>query len=90
MITLDRAAWFVGEIARPFALIWTALCAGIATLVLAFRLNDPVQAVAFVGVLYATGLAPLFLGKAAEVFGVNRNAAKVEQAKAQQPLPEKE
>lgn len=84
-VTLERIAWFVGQIARPFAIMWTALCAGIAALVLAAKLDDPIQACIFIGAVYATGLTPLYLGKSAEESSKAKSAATVERAKAQNP-----
>jgi len=79
---LDQIAEFLGKIARPFAIIWTALCAGFATLTLAVKLNDPVHAAAFMGAVYTLGLSPIFIGKAFEERGKAKSVADVEIARA--------
>lgn len=87
-MTLDRLAWFIGETARPFAIIWTALCAGVGTLVLAAKLDDPVQSAVFIGAVYTVGLSPIFIGKAVEERGKAKSAAEVEIARTQAPSAE--
>lgn len=83
-----RIAWFIGEVARPFAIMWTAFCAGIAVVVLALKLTDPVQFAVFIGAVLATGLTPIFLGKAAEESSKAKSAARA--ASPDTPSPEKE
>ena len=79
---LEHVKAFIGDLARPFAIIWTALCGGISMLMLAAKIDDPVQAGVFIGVVYSMGVAPLYIGKAVEVFKTNKTAANVEIAKA--------
>lgn len=79
----DKAQAFIGNIARPFSIIWISLCAGIAMIILAWKLDDPVQAAVFIGAVFATGLTPLYLGKAWENSKTGKQAAEVEIAKAQ-------
>lgn len=86
-MTLDRIAWFTGQVARPFAIIWTALCAGIGTLILAAKLDDPVQSAVFIGAVYTVGLSPIFIGKAVEERGKAKSAADVEIAKQTSASP---
>jgi len=87
MPNLDRIAHFMGQIARPFAIIWTALCAGVGTLILAFKLNDPVQSAVFIGAVYTVGLSPIFIGKAVEERGKAKSAADVEIARSTGAAP---
>ena len=61
-----KLATFIGEIARPFAIIWVSFCSGVGVLILATKMNDPVQAGVFMGVVFAAGLTPIYLGKAIE------------------------
>lgn len=77
-----KMATFIGEIARPFAIIWTAFCGGVSMLMLASKIEDPVQAGVFIGVVYSMGVAPLYIGKAIEVFKTNKTAAEVKIAEA--------
>ncbi|WP_312783401.1 hypothetical protein [Brevundimonas sp.] len=79
---LERVKSFIGDLARPFAIIWTAACAGVSMLILALKIDDPVQAGVFIGVVYTTGVSTLYLGKAWEVAKTGKQSAEVEIAKA--------
>lgn len=81
-MTLDRIAWFIGQSARPFAIIWTALCAGVAVVILALKLTDPAQAAIVIGAVYGAGLSPIYIGKSWEERGAAKSNANVEIAKA--------
>lgn len=63
---MDEFAEFLGKVARPFAIIWVSFCSGVGVLVLASKMDDPVQAGVFMGVVFAAGLTPIYLGKAVE------------------------
>lgn len=71
---LGQAAWFIGEVARP----WCLISVGTAT---SWSIFDGKDA----AIITAAGLilAALYGARALENFGVNRNAAKVEEAKVQ-------
>lgn len=89
MITLERAAWFVGEIARPVSIIMACASASVASIIMAVKVTDGSDGSMLAGAIWL-GAAVIMGAKAAEEFGKSRNAAKVEVAKAQQPTPEKE
>lgn len=61
---LADAAAFIGEVARPFAIIITAGCAGAASIILALKVNSP-EAAVFIGAVYL-GVGSLYIGKAWE------------------------
>lgn len=61
---LANIAGFVGEIARPFAVIVTASCAGASSIILALKVNSP-EAAVFIGAVYL-GVGTLYIGKAWE------------------------
>ena len=85
-VLAEKRIWFVGEIARPIAIIATSLAAAFATGVISLKVVDGNDGFVFIGGVFA-GVAVIFGAKAAEEFGKNRNAAKVEEAKAQSPNP---
>lgn len=85
-MTLDRLAWFVGQLARPTAIVTTSTAASIATVIIALRVQDGNDGFVFIGGVFA-GVSALYLGKAAEEFGKDRNASKVKIAEAQSPNP---
>lgn len=64
-----RIADFLGAVARPFAIVWTALCGGIAFVITALKTNDGNDGAVLVGAigLIVTGI---YLGKAWEVVKV--------------------
>lgn len=75
---MEVAKAFIGDLARPFAIIATSLSAGIATVVLASRGGVELNGAGFfMGAVYA-GVVGLYVGKAFE----NANVAK-HQAQAQ-------
>lgn len=61
---LADIAAFVGEMARPFAIIITAGCAGASSIILALKVNSP-EAAVFIGAVYL-GVGSLYIGKAWE------------------------
>lgn len=83
-MTLDRIAWFIGEIARPVSIIMACGSASVASLVMAFRVTDGSDGSMLAGAIWL-GAAVIMGAKAAEEFGKSRNAAKVEVAKVQSP-----
>lgn len=85
---MDRWQAFIGELARPFAIISTSLAASVSMVVIAVRVPTPdfstgaiyIAAVgAFVGGIYA--------GKSWEIIKTGKHAADVEIAKAATPAP---
>lgn len=90
MISLDRLAWFVGEVARPMAILTTSTAASIATVIIAQKVVDGNDGFIFIGGVFA-GVAVILGAKAAEEWGKDRNASKVEIARVggdrSTPLP---
>lgn len=82
MTRSERLAWFIGETARPFAIVWSALCGGIAFVIAALRVTDGNDGAVLVGAigLIVTGL---FGFKAVEVWKGKQSDASVEVAKAE-------
>lgn len=78
-ITLDRIAWFIGEIARPFAIMSTAYAASYATMVIAGKVENGNDGAIFAGA-YFLGVGTLFLGKAAELISAGRHRRDVDVA----------
>lgn len=64
---------FFGEVARPFAIIWTSLCGGIAFIITALKTNDGNDGAVLLGAigLIVTGI---YLGKAWEIVKVAQAA----------------
>lgn len=83
-VSLDRLAWFVGEIARPVSIIFACVSASVASVIMALRVTDGTDGSMLAGAIWL-GAAAIMGAKAAEEFGKSRNAAKVEVAKAQNP-----
>jgi outer membrane lipoprotein SlyB len=85
-MTLDRIAWFVGEIARPLSIFVATIGATAAGIIASLRIengNDGALLLAAIGA-YAGGLFGL---KAVEVWKGSKDAASVEIAKVQSPNP---
>lgn len=81
MTRLERTAWFIGEVARPLAIIVSSVAASVASVIMALKVADGTDGAMLAGAIWI-GAGSLFLGKAAEEFGKNRNAARVDIAKA--------
>lgn len=77
---------FIGDLARPFAIISTSFGATWATIVIAYKVENGNDGAIFAGA-YFLGVGTIFIGKAVEVFRNNRNAADVEIAKANASTP---
>lgn len=56
---------FIGDLARPFAIISTAFAASWATIVIAYKVENGNDGAIFAGA-YFLGVGTLFLGKAVE------------------------
>lgn len=78
---LDRIARFIGEIARPFAIMSTAYAASHATVVIASKVENGNDGAIFAGA-YFLGVGTLFLGKAAEIISAGRHRRDVDVAQA--------
>lgn len=76
---LEPIAHFIGEIARPFAIMSTAYAAAHATIVIAGKVENGNDGAIFAGA-YFLGVGTLFLGKAAEVISAGRHRRDVDVA----------
>lgn len=85
---LDQIKAFVGDLARPFAIIATSLSAAVVPVIVVVRVApdrlDLIAAAAFIGAIYA-GVGGIFWGKAWENAKTGKQAADVEIAKAAAP-----
>lgn len=88
-MTPDRVAWFIGEIARPFATISTAAGATGAMIIVSLRVENGNDGAILMGAISVIVLG-VFGVKGAEAIMKSTNERKVEVAKAQSPSPEKE
>lgn len=75
----------IGNLARPYTLVAAATSSAIATVALAFRTVDLIAAAAFVAATWA-GVGALYGAKAMEESSKAKSAAKVEEAKAHNPV----
>lgn len=80
-MTLDQIKHFIGDIARPFAIMSTSFAASWATIVIAGKVENGNDGAIFAGA-YFLGVGTLFLGKAAEVITAGRNRRDVDVAQA--------
>lgn len=78
---LDAVKSFVGDLARPFAIIVTSASAATATVVVSFKVDGFDGAAIFIGAVFA-GVGALYGAKAWENTRTGRQAADVEIAKA--------
>lgn len=78
---LGQCAAFIGDIARPFAIIATSFGASVATMRIALVGEHFSEGAIFIGAVF-TGVSALYAAKAMENWGQAREAAKVEVAKA--------
>jgi len=81
---LDQAKAFIGDLARPFAIIVTSGSAAVSGVVIATKVESFEGAAIFIGAIYA-GVGALFGAKAWENAKTGRQAADVEIAKATTP-----
>lgn len=85
-MTVEQLKGLVADLARPVAIVSSALSASAAGIIIAFRVqNFTLEGAAiFVGALHA-GLAALYGAKAWEIERSNRHAADVEKARVAAP-----
>ncbi len=74
---LERIKGFIGDLARPFAIIATSW----ATIVIAYRVENGNDGAIFIGGVFA-GVGALYIGKAWELAKTGKQNAEVEIAKA--------
>jgi hypothetical protein len=77
---LDVAKGFIGDLARPFAIIVTSYGAAHATIVIAHKVSAFEGAATFIGAVFL-GVGALYGAKAWEVAKTGKQAADVEIAK---------
>lgn len=80
---LERIKVFIGDLARPFAIISTSFAASWASIVTAYRVSDGSDAAVLMGAIFA-GVGALYLGKAWEVAKVAKSDAEVKIAETKQ------
>ncbi len=78
---LERIKGFIGDLARPFAIIATSFAASWATIVIAYRVENGNDGAIFIGGVFA-GVGALYIGKAWELAKTSKQNAEVEIAKA--------
>jgi hypothetical protein len=80
-MTLDRIAWFIGEVARPVAIIMGCFSAAAASIIMASKVTDGNDGYLLAGAIWL-GASVLFGAKAAEEFGKSKNSANVQIARS--------
>lgn len=69
----DSLARFMGDIARPFAVIWTSFCGGVAMIVTAFRVDNGNDGGVLLGAI-ALIVTGIYTAKAVENWKVARES----------------
>jgi hypothetical protein len=81
----DAVKTFIGDLARPFAIIVTSGAAAAATIILANKVSSDAAAI-FIGAVLS-GVAVLYGAKSWEAAQTAKQSANVEVAKAQNSTP---
>lgn len=86
---MQDLARFIGEIARPLAIIATSFAAAWATITISYKVEDGNDGAIFIAGVFA-GLGTLYLGKAWELVKARRSAADEEIARTTgaSPMPQ--
>lgn len=82
MTRSERLAWFIGETARPFAIIVTSIAAAVATVLVAMRTENGNDAAILMAAIFS-GVGALYIGKAWEAVKTKQSDATVEVAKVE-------
>lgn len=82
MTRSERLAWFIGETARPLAIIVTSISAGVATVLVAMRTENGNDAAILMGAIFA-GVGVLYGAKSWEAVKTKQSDATVEVAKVE-------
>lgn len=82
MTRSERLAWFIGETARPFAIIVTSVSAAVATVLVAMRTENGNDAAILMAAIFS-GVAALYGAKAWEAVKKKQSDATVEVAKVE-------
>lgn len=80
----ERVKAFLGDLARPFAIIASSAAASWATVVIAYKVTSFGEAALFIAAVYA-GVGALYGAKSWEVAKTGKQAAEVEIAKQTTP-----
>lgn len=86
---IDQVKSFVGDLARPFAIISSSYAASHATIVIAYKVNSFSEAAIFIGAVFA-GVGALYGAKAWEVARTGKQATELEIAKVAAPAQTQE
>ena len=78
---LDRLKSFIGDLARPFAIISTSFAASWASIVAAYRIENGNDGAILLGAVFA-GVGALYIGKSWEVAKTAKADADVKVAEA--------
>lgn len=81
---LDQIKGFIGDLARPFAIICTTIAASVSTVIVALKVDSFEGAATFIGAVYL-GLGGLYGAKSWEVARTGKQAAEVAIAQATPP-----
>lgn len=85
-ITLDRIAWFIGEVARPVGIMAACISASVGSVIMAIKVADGTDGALLAGAIWG-GAALIFGAKALEERGKAKSAADVEIAKSTGTTP---
>lgn len=79
-------AWqgFIGEIARPLAIVFTSFSASWAVVEVAAKVENGNDGALFIGAVFA-GVGAIYIGKSVEVFKKHQASAEVEKARGSAP-----
>lgn len=77
---VDQVKSFIGDLARPFAIISTSGAAAAATVLIALRVTSYAEGAIFIGAVYA-GVGALYAAKSWELNTQAKQAAGIEIAK---------
>lgn len=83
---LDQVKMFVGDLARPFAIISTSFAASWATIVIAYRVENGNDGAILAGA-YFLGVGTLFGAKAVEAINTTRARRDVDVAQVNAGAP---
>jgi len=82
----ERVKAFIGDLARPFAIISTSFAASWATIVISSKVENGNDGAIFAGA-YFLGVGTLYLGKAVEAINTARARRDVDVAQANAGTP---
>ncbi|HYE46209.1 MAG TPA: hypothetical protein VEA44_10605 [Caulobacter sp.] len=81
---LDQIKAFIGDLARPFAIIISSAGGAWASVVAAYRVDNGNDGALLLGAIFA-GISAIYIGKAWEVAKTGKHSAQVEIAKVGGP-----